>query len=78
MRIHVFVKPHARKNSVIKNENQIHNIDSYTVSVQALPIDGQANEAIIETLADYFAIKKRHITMISGQTAKDKFFEIEI
>ncbi len=78
MRIHVFVKPHARKNSVIKNENQIHNIDSYTVSVQALPVDGQANEAIIETLADYFDTKKRHITLLSWHTAKDKFFEINI
>ncbi len=65
MRIHVYVKPHAHKNQVVQNELIVHNLTSYTVSVQALPVDGKANEAVIALLAKHFGVKKRNITLIS-------------
>ena len=49
---------------------------TYKVSVKEAPVSGQANEAIIKALAEYFDIAKTNITLISGQTSKQKLFEI--
>ena len=49
---------------------------TYKVSVKEAPIDGKANEAIIKALAEYFDTAKSNIILISGQTSKQKVFEI--
>jgi len=49
----------------------------YKVSVKEAPVDGKANEAIIEALAEYFDTAKSNITLISGQSSKQKVFEIK-
>lgn len=48
----------------------------YVVAVKELPIHGQANEAIIKALANYFDVPKTLIKLVSGQTSKRKVFEI--
>ena len=48
----------------------------YKVSVKEAPINGKANEAIIEALAEYFDTAKSNINLISGQSSKQKIFEI--
>ena len=50
---------------------------TYKVSVKEAPISGKANEAIIKALAEYFDTAKSNITLISGQTSKQKIFEIK-
>ena len=49
----------------------------YKVSVKEAPVAGKANEAIIEALAEYFDVTKSNITLISGQSSKQKVFEIK-
>ena len=49
---------------------------TYKVSVREAPINGQANEAIIEALAEYFDTAKSNINLVSGQSSKQKIFEI--
>jgi len=49
----------------------------YKVSVKEAPVGGQANEAIIKALATYFDVAKSNIQLISGQTSKQKVFEIK-
>jgi uncharacterized protein YggU (UPF0235/DUF167 family) len=49
---------------------------TYKVAVKEAPINGQANEAIIEALAEYFDTAKSNINLISGQSSKQKVFEI--
>jgi len=49
----------------------------YKVSVKEAPVGGQANEAIIKALAKYFDVAKSNIYLISGQTSKQKIFEIK-
>jgi uncharacterized protein YggU (UPF0235/DUF167 family) len=49
---------------------------TYKVSVKEAPIGGKANEAIIKALADYFDISKSNISLVSGQSSKQKIFEI--
>jgi len=48
----------------------------YEVSVKEPPVRGQANEAIIRTLADYFGVSRSHVRIVSGWTSRNKVIEI--
>lgn len=48
----------------------------YKVWIKDAPIEGKANEAIVRVLAEYFNISKSSIRLVSGQTSKQKVFEI--
>jgi uncharacterized protein len=50
---------------------------TYKISVKEAPVDGKANEAIIKALSEYFEVSKSSITLVSGQTSKQKVFEIK-
>lgn len=50
---------------------------TYKVSVKEAPVSGKANEAIIRALAKYFDVAKSNIHLISGQSSKQKLFEIK-
>lgn len=49
---------------------------TYKVSVKEAPVAGRANLAIIKALADYFDISPARINLLTGQTSKQKIFEI--
>ncbi len=44
--------------------------------VQAPPVDGKANEAVIRLLSDHFGVPKSRITLVSGETSRLKTFEV--
>lgn len=46
------------------------------VYVQAPPLDGKANQAIIGSLAKHFQAKRNQVTLVQGHTSKIKVFEI--
>ncbi len=48
----------------------------YKVSVTEAPVAGAANKAIIQALAGYFEVAPSCVTLVSGQTSKQKIFEI--
>lgn len=47
------------------------------LNLTAPPVDGKANEAAIKALGEFFGIKKSQITLIHGQTGRQKRFEIK-
>lgn len=49
---------------------------TYKVSVKEAPVDGRANEAIIKALAEYFDVAPSSISLVTGQTSKQKVFMI--
>ena len=49
----------------------------YKVSVKEAPVDGKANEAIIKALARYFDVSISSISLVTGQTSKQKVFMIK-
>jgi len=49
---------------------------TYKVSVKEAPVAGQANQAIIRALATYFDVAPARVKLLTGQTAKQKVFEI--
>lgn len=71
MRVTIKVKASAKVTKVEKTgENE------YKVSVKAKPVEGQANEAVREALAEHFDIPRSRVAIVSGQTSKMKVFEI--
>lgn len=71
MRISVRVKTNARQNEVRQLDET-----NYLVSVTAPPVDGQANERMIEVLSDFFKKPKRCFIIIRGGTSKNKIVEV--
>ncbi len=50
--------------------------DALLVRLAAPPVDGAANEALIDLLAREFQRPKRDITILSGQSSRDKRIDI--
>ena len=72
MKITVRVKTNARKNEIQKIEE-----NCYLISVAVPPIDGKANEKVIELLSGCFNKPKRSITILRGTRSKTKTIQID-
>ena len=46
------------------------------ISLTAPPVDGRANQALIEFLSQYFRIAKSRVKIIKGLKNKNKIIEI--
>lgn len=44
------------------------------IAVQAPPVDGKANSALIEFLADKFDVAKSYVELVSGELSRSKVF----
>jgi len=51
--------------------------EAIKVQVQAPPVGGAANEALIDLLATFFAVPHRAVRILHGATSRDKVLEIE-
>lgn len=71
MKIFVKAKTNAREDLVAKID-ETH----FEVKTRELPINGRANLAIIELLAEYFDTPKTNIQIASGFGSKIKVFEV--
>lgn len=71
MKVSIRVKANARKNEVKQIDP-----NRYEVRVTAPPVEGKANEKVIELLAEYFGKPKRCVTILRGETSKNKIIEI--
>ena len=64
----VRVAPNARRSGIEGIWNGTH----LKIALTAPPVDGKANEALINFLSEYFALRKSGIELISGQTGRLK------
>ncbi|MCI0525644.1 MAG: DUF167 domain-containing protein [Acidobacteria bacterium] len=46
------------------------------IRLAAPPVDGEANEELIRLLAKLFGVPRQQITLISGQTSKNKLVRV--
>ena len=67
----VKVQPRARRNAVIGAVG-----DALKLAVTAPPVDGRANQAVIEFLAELFEISRDSVTIASGETSRNKVVRI--
>lgn len=71
MRVDVKVKPNAKSTCVEVQED-----GSLVVAVNAPPVDGKANEAVIRAVAEHFGVPRSRVEIIRGATARKKTLEI--
>ncbi len=73
MRISVKAKPKSKQEFVKRIDSA-----SFVVAVKEAAEKGRANQAIIEALAKFFEIPSSSVILISGQTSRQKIFEVPI
>ena len=71
MKISVFVKTRSKQESVEKRDD-----GNFVVRVNALPVDNEANERVIELLSEHFQVARSQVQLVSGQKSKNKVFAI--
>lgn len=71
VRVTVQITPNAKKSEVIGVLE-----DALKIKLQAQPIEGKANEALIRYLADTLDIPKSAVAITHGHTSKRKIIEI--
>jgi len=72
MKIKIRVLPRSSKNEVVGEMAD----GTLKVKLTAPPVDGKANEALLELLAKHFGVKKNKIKLNSGLASKNKLVEI--
>jgi uncharacterized protein len=71
MKLTVIAHPNARKPRI--EEDLLGTLHVY---VNAPPLEGKANMAVIEALAAHFKVKKSQVILVTGHKSKQKVFEI--
>ena len=51
--------------------------EALDVAVDAKPVDGEANAAIAEYVAELLGLKRRDVTLVAGGKSRDKVLAVE-
>jgi len=70
MLIEIKVIPNAKRTELIKTDT------GYRARLQAPPVDGKANEALIELLSKEFGVPKRAVEITKGPASRNKTVSI--
>ncbi|MGZ3768829.1 MAG: DUF167 domain-containing protein [Bdellovibrio sp.] len=71
IRIHLFIQPKSSKNEIIGPHN-----GEIKIKITSPPIDGRANEGLIEFLSDHFDVPKRNVVLVKGDTGRHKTVDL--
>jgi uncharacterized protein len=67
------VTPRARKNEIV----EVQSDGTVRVRLSAPPVEGKANEALIEFLAQVLGIARSRIQVVAGASGRDKLVTID-
>jgi hypothetical protein len=70
MKLKIKVFPKSSREQLIEKKGVIK------AYVKAAPDKGKANKALIALIAEKYGIKKSDVTIISGQTSRNKIVEV--
>jgi uncharacterized protein (TIGR00251 family) len=65
------VSPGAKKSQVVGPHG-----DAFRVKVAAPPVDGKANEALLDFLSEVLGVPRRQVSLLTGQASRDKVVEV--
>jgi uncharacterized protein (TIGR00251 family) len=71
-RFEVRVQPRASRNEIVGVREGV-----IRIRLQAPPVDGAANEALVRFLADEFGVSARAVRIVSGFGSRNKIVEVE-
>ena len=82
MRLTIKVVPNAKQNKLVQEAGRLNPVplgNRYRVKVYltAPPVDGKANKALIEFLAEYYKVKKSAVRILRGEKGREKVVEID-
>lgn len=60
----------AKRNEIKKSNG------GFKAYLTTAPVDGKANKALLELLADYFHLKKSQLSIIKGERSKNKVIRV--
>lgn len=69
--ISVRAQPGAKRTAIVGAHGE-----ALKVAVQAPPVDGMANAALEEALAEWLGIRKSQVAIRSGASSRDKTFAV--
>ncbi|HKW68393.1 MAG TPA: DUF167 domain-containing protein [Terriglobales bacterium] len=65
------VHPRARKNAITGVAG-----DALKLALTAPPVEGKANQACIEFLADFLNVPRSSVTIVAGQSSRNKVVRV--
>ena len=71
VRISIRVQPRSAKNHIAGVQGS-----ALKVHVTAPPVGGAANRAVVELLAEWLGVPRRAVTVVRGQTGRDKLVAV--
>ncbi len=72
VRVSVRVQPRASREAIRGIRN-----GALEVSLTAPPVDGKANAALLALLADRLGVPRRAVSLVRGDTGRDKLVAVE-
>lgn len=71
VRLEVSVQPRSSRNQVVGEQNE-----ALKIKLTAPPVEGEANTALVNFLANYLKLPRKDIKLIKGETSRHKIVEI--
>jgi len=72
IRVAVHVQPRASRSEIVGQHGA-----ALKVRLQAPPVDGAANDALVRLLADALGVSQRSVRVVAGATSRAKTVEID-
>lgn len=72
IRLTIRVQPRASSNAIAGLQG-----DTLRVRLQAPPVDGAANEALVRLLAEALRVPRRQVRIVTGALSRNKIVEVE-
>ena len=70
--INVKIQPRSSKSEIMAIKD-----GAYKIKLKSAPVDGKANEELIELLANKYKVKKSDIEIKSGKNSQNKIIKIQ-
>jgi uncharacterized protein (TIGR00251 family) len=67
------VQPGAKRNALLARLAS----GEWKVAVAAPPLEGRANEAVVELVSELLGVKRRQVTVAKGTSSRSKLVEVE-
>ena len=73
MRLALRVQPGAKRDALLARSAS----GEWKVAVSAPPVEGAANEAVVELISTLLGVKRRQVTVVRGLSSRSKTIEVE-
>ncbi len=70
MLLKVKVHPNSRRDEVIRKD-----ADAFEIFVRVKPVEGRANDAVLDLLSDYLKMPRSRVRLLRGATSRNKIVE---